>query len=58
MISTNLEFFKWTELFPDPMLTAVMIDRITHRSHILDMNGTSYRLAETKKLQSKGNGSI
>ncbi len=43
-----------TELFPDPMLAAAMIDRITHRSHILDMNGASYRLAETKRRQSKG----
>ena len=54
MITTNLEFSKWTELFPDPMLAAAMIDRITHRSHILDMNGASYRLAETKRRQSKG----
>jgi len=58
MITTNLEFSKWTELFPDPMLAAAMIDRITHRSHILDMNGASYRLAETKRRQSKGGGSI
>jgi len=47
-----------TELFPDPMLAAAMIDRITHRSHILDMNGASYRLAETKRRQSKGGGSV
>jgi len=58
MITTNLEFSKWTELFPDPMLAAAMIDRITHRSHILDMNGASYRLAETKRQQSKGGGSV
>jgi len=58
MITTNLEFSKWTELFPDPMLAAAMIDRITHRSHILDMNGASYRLAETKRRQSKGGGSV
>jgi len=58
MITTNLEFSKWTELFPDPMLAAAMIDRITHRSHILDMNGASYRLAETKRRKAKGSGSI
>jgi DNA replication protein DnaC len=57
MITTNLEFSKWTELFPDPMLAAAMIDRITHRSHILDMNGASYRLAETKRRKAKESGS-
>lgn len=58
MITTNLEFSKWTELFPDPMLAAAMIDMITHRSHILDMNGASYRLAETKRPKAKESGSI
>jgi len=58
MITTNLEFSKWTELFPDPMLAAAMIDRITHRSQILDMNGASYRLAETKRRKAKESGSI
>jgi DNA replication protein DnaC len=40
------------------MLAAAMIDRITHRSHILDMNGASYRLAETKRRKAKESGSI
>jgi len=58
MITTSLEFSKWTELFPDPMLAAARIDRITHRSHILDMNGASYRLSETKRRKAKESGSI
>lgn len=58
MLTTNLEFSKWTELFPDPMLAAAMIDRITHRSHILDMNGASYRLAETKRRKDEERGSL
>lgn len=47
IISTNLEFSKWTEFFGDPMLTAALVDRVTHRAHILNMNGDSYRLKES-----------
>lgn len=44
IISTNLEFSRWTELFEDPMLTAALVDRLTFKAHILNMNGESYRL--------------
>ncbi len=44
IISTNLEFSRWTELFDDPMLTAALVDRLTFKAHILNMNGESYRL--------------
>jgi DNA replication protein DnaC len=43
IISTNLEFSRWTELFEDPMLTAALVDRLTYKAHILNMNGESYR---------------
>jgi len=46
VITTNLEFSRWSELFPDTMLTAALVDRLTHRSHILNMNGESYRLKQ------------
>ena len=45
IITTNLEFSRWGELFPDAMLAGALVDRLTHRSHILNMNGESYRLA-------------
>jgi DNA replication protein DnaC len=48
IISTNLEFSKWVDFFGDPMLTAALVDRVTHRAHILNMNGDSYRLRESK----------
>lgn len=51
IITTNLEFSRWTEIFPDTMLTAALIDRLTHRAHILDMNGDSYRLDQRMKKQ-------
>ncbi len=45
-ITTNLEFSRWGEFFPDTMLTAALIDRLTHHSHILNMNGDTFRLKE------------
>ncbi|MGI6358844.1 MAG: IS21-like element helper ATPase IstB [Bacillota bacterium] len=46
IVTTNLEFSKWTEIFGDPMLTAATVDRMTHKSHIIDTNGSSYRLKQ------------
>lgn len=44
IITTNLEFSRWSELFPNEILTAALIDRLTHRAHIFNMNGESYKL--------------
>ena len=45
IITTNLEFSQWTQLFENEMMIAAMIDRLTYRSHILNMNcGKSYRI--------------
>ena len=49
IISTNLEFSKWEEFFPDTMLTSALIDRVTFNAHILNMNGESYRLNKSKE---------
>ena len=49
IITTNLSFDRWSEIFGDPVLTAAMVDRITHRAHIVNMNGKSYRAKETKQ---------
>lgn len=50
IITTNLEFSKWTELFENEMMVSALIDRVTFRSHLLDMNvSESYRFKETKK---------
>jgi len=51
IISTNLEFSRWVEFFGDPMLTAALVDRVTHRAHILNMNGDSYRLKQSQLRQ-------
>jgi DNA replication protein DnaC len=55
IITTNLEFSRWGELFPDSMLTAALIDRLTHHAHILNMNAESYRF---KQRLSKETGSV
>jgi DNA replication protein DnaC len=52
IISTNLEFSNWTSLFENEIMVAALIDRVTFRSHILNMNvKESYRLEQTLKKQ-------
>ncbi|GAB1475218.1 IS21-like element helper ATPase IstB [Bacillota bacterium] len=47
IITTNLTFDRWDEVFKDTMLTGAIVDRLAHKSHILDMSRDSYRLEET-----------
>ena len=49
IITTNLTFDRWKEIFGDPVLTAAMVDRLTHKAYMVEMNGTSYRMKETQK---------
>jgi DNA replication protein DnaC len=53
-VTSNLEFGRWTQVFGDEVLTAALLDRLTHRAHILEMNGESYRFRESIKNQQKG----
>jgi len=48
IITTNLSFDRWNEVFNDAVLTAALIDRLTHKSYVINMNGNSYRMKETK----------
>ncbi len=43
IITTNLSFDRWNEIFNDAVLTAALIDRMPHKSYVLNMNGESYR---------------
>ncbi|GAB6172350.1 hypothetical protein JCM15765_18280 [Paradesulfitobacterium aromaticivorans] len=48
IVTTNLEFSRWTDLFENEIMVAALIDRLTFRSHILNMNvNESYRLEQT-----------
>jgi len=49
MITTNLPFEQWTEVLGSERLTGALLDRLTHRVHILEANGPSYRLADAKR---------
>jgi DNA replication protein DnaC len=49
IITSNLSFERWNEVFNDPALTAAMVDRLTHKSYVINMNGNSYRMKETKE---------
>ena len=48
-LTTNLPFAKWTQIFGDETLTVALLDRLTHRSHVLLCNGESYRRQESKR---------
>ena len=49
IVTTNLPFENWTEVLGSERLTGAMLDRLTHRVHILEANGASYRLTDAKK---------
>ena len=53
IITTNLIFERWEEIFKDPILTGAVVDRLAHKAHILNLSGESYRIKETKKLFEK-----
>ena len=52
IITSNLPFDEWTEVFGSERLTGAILDRLTHHVHILEMNGESYRLKQSRKAKS------
>jgi len=53
IITTNLTFDRWGEIFGDTVLTAAMVDRLTHKAFIINMSGKSYRVKETRQMMEK-----
>jgi DNA replication protein DnaC len=49
LITTNLPFGEWNQIFQGERMTAALLDRLTHRCHIFEMNGESYRFRESMK---------
>lgn len=49
MLTTNLAFEQWTEIFGSERLTGALLDRLTHQCHIVEANGQSYRLRQARK---------
>lgn len=53
IVTTNLPFEAWTEVMGSERLTGALLDRLTHRVHILEANGESFRLREAKTRQKR-----
>jgi DNA replication protein DnaC len=53
IITTNLPFESWTEVCGSERLTGAMLDRLTHKVHIIEANGASYRLEQSRKRLAK-----
>jgi DNA replication protein DnaC len=51
IVTSNLAFAEWTEVFGDPRLTSALLDRLTHRCHILEFAGESYRFRQSLHRQ-------
>ncbi len=49
LVTSNLAFSEWGQVFQGERLTAALLDRLTHRCHILEMNGESFRFRESMK---------
>lgn len=47
ILTSNLEFSKWTEVIGDPTLAGALVDRLTHHAHIIQIKGDSYRFRES-----------
>ena len=56
IVTTNLPFEQWTEVLGSERLTGATLDRLTHRCHILETTGESYRLRDAKRRQGSGSG--
>jgi DNA replication protein DnaC len=52
IVTSNLAFAEWTEVLGDPRLTSALLDRLTHRCHILEFAGESYRFRQSLHRQS------
>ena len=53
MITSNLVFSKWEQIFKDPMTTAAAIDRLVHHSTIIELTGPSFRAEKADKKMKK-----
>jgi DNA replication protein DnaC len=54
LVTTNLRFADWTQVFGDERLTAALLDRLTHRAHILEFTGESFRFRQRMQREVEG----
>lgn len=55
LLTSNLPFGEWVQIFQGERMTAALLDRLTHRCHIFEMNGPSYRFKESVKANKEKN---
>ena len=55
LVTSNLPFQEWTEILGSERLTGALLGRLTHHVHILEMNGDSYRLKQSKHKRDPAN---
>jgi DNA replication protein DnaC len=53
IVTTNLPFSEWTQVFPNPRLCKALLDRITDRAHIIETGTDSYRFRRTMEVRQK-----
>src|SRR3989441_5526079 len=56
IVTTNLPFSEWTQVFPNPRLCKALLDRITDRAHIIETGTESYRFRRTLEVRNKKKG--
>jgi len=56
LVTSNLPFQEWTEVLGSERLTGALLHRLTHHVHILEMNGESYRLKQSKHKRNHQTG--
>jgi DNA replication protein DnaC len=54
VVTSNLVFSEWGQIFKDPMTTTAAIDRLVHHATILELNTESYRMAQARKKRAGG----
>jgi len=55
-VTTNLPFSEWPQVFGDERMAGALLDRLTHRVHVIEMDGESYRLKASKRAAKKEAG--
>jgi DNA replication protein DnaC len=53
IVTTNLPFSEWTQVFPNPRLCKALLDRVTDRAHIIETGSDSYRFRRTMEVRQK-----
>lgn len=56
LVTTNLDFASWTEVVGDPQMTSALLDRFTHRLHVIEHTGESFRFRESLRRRQEAAG--